>query len=248
MGHVSAAVVPLARAPRRVAMLSLHTSPLEQPGSGDAGGLNVYVVELSRRLAARGTEVEIFTRATSSRQRGAAELAPGVRVRAVPAGPFEGLAKEELPAQLCAFTSGVLAEEARHPRGYYDAVHSHYWLSGQVGWVAAQRWGVPLVHSAHTLAKVKNADLAVGDRPEPRARVAGEQQIVDVADRLVAATSIEAAQLVDLYDADPARIATVAPGVDLDLFRPGDAGAARARLGLAQDAVVLAFAGRVQRL
>jgi D-inositol-3-phosphate glycosyltransferase len=253
MGYVSATVVPLARAalaraPRRVAMLSLHTSPLEQPGSGDAGGLNVYVVELSRRLAARGTEVEIFTRATSSRQDGAAEVAPGVRVRTVPAGPFEGLAKEELPAQLCAFTSGVLAEEARHPRGYYDAVHSHYWLSGQVGWVAAHRWGVPLVHSAHTLAKVKNADLAVGDRPEPRARVAGEQQIVDVADRLVAATSIEAAQLVDLYGADPARIATVAPGVDLDLFRPGDAGAARNRLGLAQDAVVLVFAGRVQRL
>ena len=85
--------------------------------------------------------------------------------------PFEGLGKEDLPAQLCAFTAAVLREEARHEPGFYDAVHSHYWLSGQVGWLARDRWSVPLIHTAHTLAKVKNEALAAGDRPEPRARV-----------------------------------------------------------------------------
>src|SRR6516162_6167990 len=99
--------------------------------------------------------------------------------------------------------------EAARPPGSYDIIHSHYWLSGQVGWLARQRWGVPLVHTAHTLAKVKNASLADGDLPEPRSRVIGEQQVVDEADRLVANTSVEADQLIDLYDADPDRVLTV---------------------------------------
>ena len=143
--------------PHRVAMLSVHTSPLDPPGGGDAGGMNVYVVETARRLAERDVAVEIFTRATSSDQPPTVELAPGVLVRHVTAGPFEGLAKDDLPAQLCAFTAGVLRAEAHHEPGWYDVVHSHYWLSGQVGWLVRDRWGVPLVHSAHTLAKVKNA-------------------------------------------------------------------------------------------
>src|SRR5207342_480437 len=134
------------------------------------------------------------------------ELAPGVTVRHVIAGPFEGLAKEDLPAQLCAFTHGVLRAEASRPPGYYDLIHSHYWLSGQVGWLAKDRWGVPLVHTAHTLARVKNAALAQGDPPEPKVRVIGEDQVVAEADRLVCNTRIEARELVDLYQADPARI------------------------------------------
>ena len=189
--------------PRRVATLSVHTCPLDQPGAGDAGGMNVYIVEVSRRLAARGIEVDIFTRATSSDLPPVVEMAPGVTVRHVSAGPFEGLGKEELPAQLCAFTAAVLREEAQHEPGYYDVVHSHYWLSGQVGWLARDRWSVPLVHTAHTLAKVKNEALADGDRPEPRARVIGEEQVVAEADRLVANTDEEARQLVRLYGADP---------------------------------------------
>lgn len=239
---------PRSHLPRRVAVLSMHTSPLEQPGSGDAGGLNVYVVELSRRLAALGVPVEVFTRATASGLPPTVDLSPGVLVRHVAAGPFEGLAKDELPGQLCAFLAGVLRVEAAHEPGFYGLVHSHYWLSGQVGWVAAERWGVPLVHSAHTLATVKNATLAEGDTPEPRGRLLGEQQVVDAADRLIAATPEEARQLVDGYDADVARIVTVAPGVDLEVFRPGDASAARTHLGVPPDAVVLAFAGRLQRL
>src|SRR5689334_10157544 len=206
---------------RRVAMLSVHTSPLECPGGGDAGGMNVYVVETAKRLAAMGVEVEIFTRATSSEQAPVHEMSPGVLVRHITAGPYEGLAKDDLPAQLCAFTAGVMRAEAYHDVGWYDVIHSHYWLSGQVGWLARERWGVPLVHSAHTLAKVKNALLAEGDDPEPMARIIGEKQVVDEADRLIASTAEEADELARLYGADPAVVRTVAPGVDLDRFTAG---------------------------
>jgi D-inositol-3-phosphate glycosyltransferase len=236
------------RRPRRVCVLSVHTSPLEQPGTGDAGGMNVYVVETATRMARRGVAVEIFTRATSSEQPPVVALAPGVLVRHVAAGPFEGLGKNDLPSQLCAFTAGVLRAEARHEPGYYDVVHSHYWLSGQVGWLARDRWGVPLVHSAHTLARVKNAALAEGDEPEPVVRVIGEDQVVAEADRLISNTDEEARQLVELYHADPARTVTIPPGVDLGRFRPGSRVAARTRLGLRRDAVVLAFVGRIQPL
>src|SRR5205814_1036105 len=200
--------------PRRVATISVHTSPLDQPGTGDAGGMNVYIVELSKRLAMLGIESEIFTRATSSDLPPVVELVAGVTVRHITAGPFEGLSKNDLPAQLCAFASGVLRAEAMREPGWYDVIHSHYWLSGQVGWLAKDRWGVPLVHSMHTMAKVKNASLADGDSPEPTARAIGEAQVVEAADRLLASTEDEAAQLVALYDADPRRVRTVAPGVD----------------------------------
>ncbi|MFE9427117.1 D-inositol-3-phosphate glycosyltransferase [Kitasatospora sp. NPDC006697] len=239
------------RRPRRIAMLSVHTSPLHQPGTGDAGGMNVYIVELAKRLAAIDIEVEVFTRYTSSDLPPTVELAPGVLVRHVTAGPYEGLVKEDLPAQLCAFTHGVLRTEAGHRPGHYDLVHSHYWLSGQVGWLAAQRWGVPLVHTMHTMAKVKNAALAEQDTPEPAARVIGETQVVDAADRLIANTADEAGELAFHYGARPDQLAVVHPGVNLDLFHPGEPGAqraARAELGLPQDAVVLLFAGRIQPL
>jgi D-inositol-3-phosphate glycosyltransferase len=234
--------------PRRIATLSVHTSPLDQPGCGDAGGLNVYVTEVAKRLAERGIEMDIFTRATSSELPPTVELVPGVTVRHITAGPFEGLDKNDLPAQLCAFTSGVMREEAAHEPGWYDVVHSHYWLSGQVGWLAKERWGVPLVHSMHTMAKVKNAALADGDSPEPALRAIGEAQVVAAADRLLASTDEEAAELVDLYDADPERVVTVAPGVDLDVFRPGNQLESRQRLGIPADAVMLLFVGRIQPL
>ncbi|HEY5247881.1 MAG TPA: D-inositol-3-phosphate glycosyltransferase [Dermatophilaceae bacterium] len=233
---------------RRVAMLSVHTSPLEQPGTGDAGGLNVYVVEVSKRLAQRGIEVEIFTRMTAGALPLQCEIAPGVHVRNVIAGPFEGLGKGDLPGQLCAFAQGVMHAQAARPEGWYDLVHSHYWLSGQVGWLAADRWRVPLVHSMHTMARVKNSRLAAGDTPEPAGREIGEAQVVDAADRLVANTPGEAGELVGLYGADPGKVRVVSPGVDLDLFTVGDRTAARAHVGLPPDAQVLLFVGRIQPL
>ena len=149
--------------PRRIATLSVHTSPLDQPGTGDAGGLNVYVVEVAKRLAERGTEVEIFTRAVCRDTPPLAELVPGVLVRSVVAGPFEELDKTDLPGQVCQFTLEVLRAEAAAEPGKYDLVHAHYWLSGKVGAAAKERWGVPLVQSMHTLGKVKNAALAAGE-------------------------------------------------------------------------------------
>lgn len=267
----------------RVAMLSVHTSPLDQPGTGDAGGMNVYVLELSRALAARGARVEIFTRATSSdlpetvvlpgvaadgtpldadadpaRVREvltALDTPPGtvppVLVHHVPAGPFERLDKNDLPGVLCGMAAGVLRCEAARRPGWYDVVHSHYWLSGQVGRIAADRWEVPLVHTAHTLARVKNASLAPGDDPEPAARVLGEEQVVAESDALVASTPAEATELVELYGADPARVHVVEPGVDLDRFAPvgpDERAAARRALGLPADRDVVLFAGRVQAL
>ncbi|MEV6333544.1 D-inositol-3-phosphate glycosyltransferase [Nocardia vinacea] len=234
--------------PNRIAVLSVHTSPLAQPGTGDAGGMNVYVLQTAIQLARRGTEVEIFTRATSSNVPPVQEAAPGVLVRNVVAGPFEGLDKHDLPTQLCPFTAEVLRQEARHLPGHYDLVHSHYWLSGQVGWLARDRWRVPLVHTAHTLAAVKNAALAEGDCPEPVTREIGEKQVIAEADRMVANTAEEARQLVELYGADSDRIDVVPPGADLTRYCPGEKAAARAELGLAADERIVAFIGRIQPL
>jgi D-inositol-3-phosphate glycosyltransferase len=236
------------RFPRRIATISVHTSPLEQPGTGDAGGLNVYVVEVAKRLAARGVEVDIFTRAVSRDLPPVAELAPGVLVRHLAAGPFEDLDKADLPGQLCHFTFEVLRAEAAHAPGRYDLIHGHYWLSGQVGAVAKERWGVPFVQSMHTLGRVKNAALAADDAAEPEIRLRGEAEVIAAADRLVANTDEEARQLIGLYDADPGRVGVINPGVDLSVFRPGPQQQARQRLGLPPDGVVLVFAGRVQPL
>lgn len=229
-------------------MLSIHTSPLDQPGTGDAGGMNVYVVETAKRLAEAGTEVEIFTRGTASALPPVVELAPGVLVRHITAGPFEGLVKGDLPGQLCAVTAGVMRVEASQPEGWFDLIHSHYWLSGQVGWLASERWRMPLVHSMHTMAKVKNLDLAEGDTPEPDIRIIGEQQVVEIASRLTANTSDEARQLVDLYGADPSRVDVIHPGVDLQTFTPGDKDTARQRVGLVGDEFIVLFVGRIQPL
>jgi D-inositol-3-phosphate glycosyltransferase len=229
-------------------MVSLHTSPLAQPGTGDAGGMNVYIDAVARGLAELGTEVEVFTRATSPSQAPTVEAAPGYLVHHLKAGPYQGLGKDDLPGHLCAFTAELMRFEARRPAGSFDALHTHYWLSGQVGWVAANRWDVPWVHSMHTLARVKNAHRAVGEPPEPGARILGEDQVVGAADLLIANTRAEADDLIRWYDADPSGVDVVSPGVDLRTFVPGDQAAARRAVHLPQDKVVLLFVGRLQPL
>jgi D-inositol-3-phosphate glycosyltransferase len=176
------------------------------------------------------------------------ELAPGIAVRHVIAGPLEGLTKAELPGQLCTFAREVLRTEATFAPGYYDVIHSHYWLSGQVGALARDRWGVPLVHSMHTMAKVKNGSLAAGDPAEPAARIIGEEQVVEAADLIVANTNEEARELVELYGAQAGRVRVITPGVNLDMFQSGDKQAARRRLGMRPDAFAVMFAGRIQPL
>jgi D-inositol-3-phosphate glycosyltransferase len=225
-------------------MLSVHTSPVDQPGTGDSGGMNVYIRATAERLARLGVEVDLLTRCRGGETHEVRVLAPGIRVVSVKGGPCAPVPKAVLPRFLPEFIGGVL-RMAREDGLGYDIVHSHYWLSGWVGRVARDAWGAPLVVSLHTLGKVKNYSLAQGERPEPPVRLAGETALIAAADRIVAPTPSEAAQLVGLYRADPSHIRIVPPGVDHTLFVPGDRGAARARLHLSGLRLAL-FVGRLQ--
>jgi D-inositol-3-phosphate glycosyltransferase len=231
----------------RIATLMVHTSPLEQAGVGDAGGMNIYVVESAIKMAEAGIDVDIFTRATDPDLPPVVHIAPGVTVRHIVAGPFKGLSKEELPSQIGALTHGTMELFSELPPDYYSIIHSHYWISGQLGWMLSERTGIPLVHTMHTMAKVKNLNLAVGDNPEPATRAIGEEQIVKNAAALVANTDAEAASLVSLYGACPDNVFVVTPGVDLQRFTVGSGkSAARIKLNIAPDALVMTFVGRIQ--
>jgi D-inositol-3-phosphate glycosyltransferase len=228
----------------RVAVVSLHTSPLDQPGSGDSGGMNVFIRAAADRLAAHGVDVDVFTRCRGGDLPEVQQLGGGSRLILVKAGPCAPVPKEELPRYLPEFLGGVLRRQ-RSERAGYDLVHTHYWLSGWVGRSTKEIWGVPLVASFHTLGKVKNYSLARGEAPEPTVRLAGEERVIADADRLVAATPAEASQLVGLYRADPGRIRVIPPGVDHELFFPRPRDEASARLHLA-GARLLLFVGRLQ--
>ena len=231
----------------KIATLMVHTSPLDQAGVGDAGGMNVYVVETAKKMAQAGVSVDIFTRANKPNLPESVEIAEGVNVKHLVAGPFEGLSKEELPSQLGALTSAFLNHQKQLPSNYYSLLHSHYWISGQLGWMISEASSIPLIHTMHTTAKVKNLNLAAGEKPEPHTRAIGEEQVVQAATGLIANTDAEAASLVSLYDACPDRVFVVAPGVDLQSFSPADGkGPARERLNIAPDAILLTFVGRIQ--
>lgn len=231
----------------RIASFMLHTSPLDQAGTGDAGGMNVYVVESAKRIAAAGLEVDIYTRANRADLPEKVELAPGVNVRHLEAGPFDGITKDELPSQICAFMSSFMRQEVKFPVGHYDLIHSHYWISGQLGWLVSERLGVPLVHTMHTMAKVKNLALAEGETPEPKSRAIGEEQVVKASAALIANTASEAASLVSLYDACPERVFVVPPGVDLTTYKVnGGKKSARKRLSISDETQLLLFVGRIQ--
>ena len=223
----------------------VHTSPLDQPGAGDAGGMNIYVAEGAKRMAAMGVKVDIFTRRNHADLPDTVELAPGVTVRHLDAGPVEGVTKEELPQYIPAlarqFTSALEGTTA------YDVIHSHYWISGEVGIPASKKLGIPLIHTMHTMAKVKNLNLAEDESPEPGSRVRGEMEVVESAQGLIANTDAEAASLVSLYSACPDLVHVVTPGVDLYKFTAG-AGRAHARelLNIPADAHVITFVGRIQ--
>ena len=193
-------------------------------GAGDAGGMNVYVLETAKELARRGVAVDVFTRALV--QPSAVEIEPGVFVRSIASGGI-----------------GASLMDAVEP---YDLVHSHYWLSGQIGLVARERRAIPLVHTMHTMGRVKNLSLAVGDRAEPSTRIVAESEIVRLADRLVANTAQERDELVALYGAAPYRVDVVHPGANHDVFVPGLRAGARTDLRIGPDDRVVLFAGRLQ--
>ena len=228
----------------RVAVLSVHTSPVDQPGSGDSGGMNVYIRAVAERLAARGAEVDLFVRCRGGDDHETKVLVPGARVVSIKAGPCAPVPKSDLPRFLPEFLGRVLRQHRADGRGY-DIVHSHYWLSGWVGRAVKEVWDVPLVASFHTLGKVKNYALARDEPPEPEVRLRNEGSIIAEADRILAPTPTEAGQLVGLYRADPGRIRLVPPGVDHRLFAPRPRAEARERLYLTGLRLAL-FVGRLQ--
>ena len=230
----------------RVAVLAYHSSPLAEPGSGDAGGMTVYVRQLAEAHERMGIYTDIFTRATGP---GGAivSLSDKVRVISIQAGPARVLPKEQLPEYLEDFAIGVRAFSTMQ-RVTYDVVHSHYWQSGIAGASLARALGVPLVHSQHTLGRVKNTFLAPGDAPEPQARLDGEHRLIGEADVLIASTDEEWSQLSCLYGAPHDRIKTIHPGVDHHVFHPGDRLQARAELGISPDDAVMLYVGRIQPL
>ena len=222
----------------------VHTSPLDQAGTGDAGGMNIYVVEAAQNMAAMGVQVDIFTRRNNPDVADIVDVAPGVRVIQLNVGPVSGVTKEQLPKLIPDMSAAFKEALLKSP---YDVIHSHYWISGKVAMPVAKELNIPLVHTMHTMARVKNLNLAEGEVPEPMIRVQGETQVVAAADALVANTDAEAASLVSLYDACPDNVLVVSPGVNLKVFTPG-AGrlAAREALQMDKNAHVVSFVGRIQ--
>lgn len=228
---------------RRLAVLSLHTSPLAQPGQGDSGGMNVYVRELVSALAQAGVEADVFVRRWDEEAPEIVEVEPGFRVVHVEAGPVD-LAKEQLPDVVDVFADGVRDHLER--LGDVDALHANYWLSGVAGHRLKHDLGLPLVSTFHTLARVK---AETGD-PEPERRIHAEAQVIGCSDAILASCVAEAEQLVRLYGADPSRVEIVAPGVDHAFFSPGDRVGARFALRHLElgEGPVLLFVGRIQPL
>jgi D-inositol-3-phosphate glycosyltransferase len=226
---------------RRLAVLSFHTSPLAQPGTGDGGGMNVYVRELSSALARAGVGCDVYTRAWRRGLPPVLEVEPGFRVHHVVAGPKASVAKEDLFELVDEFTAGVL--RLLETSGPPDVLHANYWLSGVAGHEIKHRLELPLVSTFHTLDRVK----AEAEADEPGRRARAEAEVIGCSDAILASSADEAAQLERLYGAVPERIEVVVPGVDHDLFSPGDRAKARAELGVGDEPVLL-FVGRIQPL
>lgn len=232
---------------QRVAYLSFHTSPLTQPGTGNAGGMNVYVDELARTMTARGVAVDVFTRRCDSESPEIVEVIPGYRVIHVTAGPALPLPIPQLTDHVFAFAESVIAW-AQDQEINYDLVHSHYWLSGWAGLLIKRVLGIPLANSFHTLGRVKDLTRR-HDEPSSRLlRIAAEIDVIGGSDCVIAATPVEFEDLLDHYGADPTRLCLNPPGINHELFEPGDREASRKSVGLETDRDVILFVGRIQAL
>ncbi|MEX0767626.1 MAG: glycosyltransferase [Microthrixaceae bacterium] len=222
-----------------VAILSLHTSPLEQPGTGDSGGMNVYVRELSASLAQAGVDVRVYVRRWSEELPDRVSVEPGFEVVHISAGDMS-LPKESLPACIDEFADGVAADLAERP---VDVLHANYWLSAVAAHRLKHELNLPLVATFHTLARVK---AEAGDA-ESAERAQAEALVIGCCDAICASNPVEAEQLIEFYGAFPDRIELVAPGVDHAFFSPGDRLGARAALGIDNRPTML-FVGRIQPL
>ncbi|MGH9045104.1 MAG: glycosyltransferase [Acidimicrobiales bacterium] len=241
---------------RRLAILSLHTSPLEQPGAGDGGGMNVYVREMSSAIARSGAECDVFTRAYLADLPPVVEVEPGLRVHHVEAGPRVPLGKDELVGVVDEFTDRVLEKMTSSSGlrlsddegGPFEAIHANYWLSGLAGHVIKHELDLPLMCTFHTLDRVKAE--AVPEEVEadmPHRRSEAEATIISCSDAVLASCTVEAQQIVDLYGAGPERVRIVPLGVDHAFFSPGDRTQARRAVGLGSGPLLL-FVGRIQPL
>lgn len=234
---------------RRLAVLSLHTSPLAQPGTGDGGGMNVYVRELTTALARAGVDCDVYTRAYSAELPASVVVEPGFRLHHVPAGPLGPMAKEALPGVVDEFADNVAALMTDGEGEGFDALHANYWLSGLAGHRLKHELELPLVSTFHTLARVKaEASPEELRSSEPRRRAEAEAEIMRCSDVVLASCTVEADQLAGLYHADAGRVRVVAPGVDHAFFGPGHRPQARRALGLPLDVPLLLFVGRLQPL
>ena len=234
-----------------LAVLSMHTSPLAQPGTGDGGGMNVYVRELCTALARGGAQCDVFTRAWAPDLPSVLPVEPGLRVHHVSAGPPARVGKHQLAALVPEFADAVATRLEEGPWGPgppgVDAIHAHYWLSGAAGHILKHRLDLPLVSTFHTLERVKAASGASDGADDP-ARERTEGEIIGCSDAVVASNEEEARQLVGLYGAPPERVRVVAPGVDHAFFAPGERTQARRALALPERGPMLLFLGRIQPL
>lgn len=232
----------------RVALVSMHTSPVQQAGTGDSGGLNVSLLGMATELAARGVEVDLLTRAVGLPR--TTQLGTGVVLHELEAGPASALDKSELVSVADEFGEAVAAVAGRG-ESRYDLIHAHYWLSGLATLPVAIELGIPFVQSFHTLGAMKNRHLAVGQLPEPEGRLRSETYLANQADAVIAGSTAEVTSLIDDVGAPAERIWVIPPGVDVDLFRPDRAGAAeRVREAFQVEAgrPIIAVVGRVQPL
>ncbi len=233
---------------KRIAMLSVHTCPLAALGGKETGGMNVYVRDLSRELGRRGIYVDVFTRSQNPAvPRVSDALGPNGRTIHLPAGPETPYDKNLVFDHLPEFVEGV-KDFAQEEGIAYDLIHSHYWLSGWVARELRKSWGVPIIQMFHTLGRLKNIVAQSEEEMEMARRIEVETEIMAFADRIVAATAMEKAQMTQLYGADPAKITVIPCGVDLSLFRPIPMDEARERLDICDRKHMVLFVGRIERL
>jgi D-inositol-3-phosphate glycosyltransferase len=228
----------------RVAYVAMHSSPLLQPGQGDAGGMNVYLDRLSRTMVKRGVDVTVFTRRFDRELPHVIEVVPGYRVVHIKAGPAERLAIPDMQQHVDSFSDGVLDWITQRDRRY-EIVHSHYWLSGRTGVRIKDVFKIPLANSFHTLGKVKDAAKHPSEDSSTLLRLAAEADAIANSDCVIASTPFEFDDLLEHYNATPERLCVSAPGVDHAVFHRGDQAAAREYLGFGTEKIVL-FVGRIQ--
>lgn len=228
---------------KKIAMLSVHTSPLATLGGKETGGMNVYVRDLSAEFSRRGIYVDVYTRSQDPTLPRVASLAENGRVIQIKAGPERPYNKNKIYDHLPEFVNNVKAFGKS-----YDIIYSHYWLSGLAANALRQSWNIPMVQMFHTLAEMKNRVAQRPEEMEPERRLNCEGEIMRFSDRLVAATPLERNHMTWQYGASPEKIDVVPPGVDLNRFRPVNQAEAKTHIGVPAHHKTILFVGRLQPL